>query len=275
MGKRFNFERRPADFYPTPKAAVLPLIPFLRASRFRTFAEPCAADGDLVRHLEEFGLHCAYQGDIRTGQDALARDHYGAPVITNPPYRYPTDRPHTRRLLHDLIEHFLGTVSAAPFWLLIDLDWVATLQAVPYLPYCSDIVIIGRVRWIEGSKYDGKDNYGWFRFDCRHNGATAIHRRGEEAALRAGACEQCGRPYQPQRSSARFCSPACKQHAYRKRLSVTDSVTPAPTEVFRYVRHADVPRFTAEGWQATPAPDGTHDGEYSVLMRRVNRDDDV
>jgi hypothetical protein len=33
MGKRSNFERRPADFYPTPKAAVLPLIPFLRASR--------------------------------------------------------------------------------------------------------------------------------------------------------------------------------------------------------------------------------------------------
>jgi hypothetical protein len=31
MGKRSNFERREADFYPTPRAAVLPLIPFLRA----------------------------------------------------------------------------------------------------------------------------------------------------------------------------------------------------------------------------------------------------
>ena len=188
------------------------------------------------------------------------------------------DRPRTRRLLHDLIEHFLGIVPAAPFWLLIDLDWVATLQAVPYLPHCSDIVIIGRVRWIEGSKYDGKDNYGWFRFDCRHNGATAIHRRGEEPALRAGVCEQCGRPYQPQRSSARFCSPACRQRAHHKRLSVTLSVTPTPStaieasdasEVFRYVRHADVQRFMAKGWKPLPALDGTHHGEYSVLMRRI------
>ena len=56
MGKRSRLERRPADFYPTPKAAVLPLIPFLRASGVRSFAEPCAGDGDLIRHLEEFGF---------------------------------------------------------------------------------------------------------------------------------------------------------------------------------------------------------------------------
>ena len=29
MGKRSNFERREADFYPTPRAAVVPLIPHL------------------------------------------------------------------------------------------------------------------------------------------------------------------------------------------------------------------------------------------------------
>jgi hypothetical protein len=29
MGKRSNFERREADFYPTPRAAVVPLIPYL------------------------------------------------------------------------------------------------------------------------------------------------------------------------------------------------------------------------------------------------------
>ena len=56
---------------------------------------------------------------------------------------------------------------------------------------------------------------------------------------------------------------------------MTSSVTPAPApdtdwisdflEVFRYVRHADVPRFTAEGWELLPALDGTHHGEYSCL----------
>jgi hypothetical protein len=30
MGKRSNFERREADFYPTPRAAVVPLVPHLR-----------------------------------------------------------------------------------------------------------------------------------------------------------------------------------------------------------------------------------------------------
>ena len=54
MGKRSNFERREADFYPTPRAAVVPLIPYLRC--IRSFAEPCAGNGALVRHLEEFGL---------------------------------------------------------------------------------------------------------------------------------------------------------------------------------------------------------------------------
>ena len=86
MGKRSNFERREADFYPTPREAVLPLIPYLR--EIRTFAEPCAGAGDLVRHLEEFGLSCVYAGDIRNGQDALAIDNYGQIdcIITNPPY---------------------------------------------------------------------------------------------------------------------------------------------------------------------------------------------
>ena len=29
MGKRSNFERNPRDFYPTPKEAVIPLLPHL------------------------------------------------------------------------------------------------------------------------------------------------------------------------------------------------------------------------------------------------------
>ena len=41
--------------------------------------------------------------------------------------------------------------------------------------------------------------------------------------------------------------------------------------MFRYVRHAEVPRFTAEGWELLPALDATHHGEYSVLMRRVEQ----
>ena len=138
MGKRSNFERIPRDFYPTPHAAVPPLIPHLRG--VRTFAEPCCGDGALVRHLESFGLRCVYAGDIATGQDALALDTYGDAdaIITNPPY--------TRELMHRLIAHFQ---RIAPTWLLIDYDWSATKQAAPYMPHCSDIVILPRLKWFE------------------------------------------------------------------------------------------------------------------------------
>jgi hypothetical protein len=241
----------------------------------RTFAEPCCGDQALVRHLEARGLRCVYAGDIATGQDALACDHYGAAdaIITNPPY--------TRELMHALIEHFQRIV---PTWLLLDSDWASTRQAVPFLPRCSDIVTIGRVKWIEGSKHTGKDNHAWYRFDIRHKSGPVFHGRGqgEMTPSRTGVCEQCGKRYELQRSSSRFCSPACRQRAHHKRLSVTLSVTLAPTpntpiepsdssEVFRYVRHADVPRFAAEGWELLPALDGTHHGEHSVLMRRVER----
>jgi hypothetical protein len=268
MGKRSNFERREADFYPTPQAAVEPLIPYLRG--IRSFAEPCAGDGALVRHLEEFGLRCVYAGDIRSGQDALALDQYGAAdaIITNPPY--------TRNLMHRLIAHFQRIL---PAWLLLDSDWASTRQAAPFLPCCSDIVAIGCVKWIEGSKHTGKDNHAWFRFDIRHKSGPTFHARDQSEVIpsrRTGVCEQCRKPYEPRRSTSRFCSETCRQRAHRNRVSVTVSVTPAPSEsseVFRYVRHADVQKFTAEGWELLPALDGTHHGEYSALMRqRVEQD---
>jgi hypothetical protein len=217
MGKRSNFERREADFYPTPRAAVLPLIPYLRG--IRSFAEPCCGDGALVRHLESFGLRCVYSGDIRSGQDALAVGLYGAAdaIITNPPY--------TRAVMHRLIEHFQ---RISPTWLLLDSDWASTRQAAPFLPCCSDIVAIGRVKWIEGSQHTGKENHGWFRFDARHSSGPVFHGRGQGEMIpsgRAGICEQCRKLNEPQRSSSRFCSQACKQRTYRKRLTVTSSVT--------------------------------------------------
>jgi hypothetical protein len=50
MGKRSDFQRKPRDFYPTPFAAVEPLIGHL-PRKFK-FSEPCAGDGQLCRHLE-------------------------------------------------------------------------------------------------------------------------------------------------------------------------------------------------------------------------------
>jgi hypothetical protein len=213
MGKRSNFERRAADFYPTPYAAVPPLIAHLRG--IRDFAEPCCGDGALVRHLESYGLRCVYAGDIRGGQDALAVHDYGAidAIVTNPPY--------TRELMHRLIAQF-GRI--APTWLLLETDWASTKQAAPFLPSCSDIVAIGRLKWIAGSKHTGKDNHAWYRFDSQHESGPVFHAQGS-APSRATRCEQCGKPYAPHRSDSRTCSDACRQRAYRERLNRNADVT--------------------------------------------------
>ena len=113
MAKRSDFEPRENDFYPTPFEAVPSLIPYLRG--IRTFAEPCAGEGDLIRHLESFGLTCVYAGDITTGQDALARASYGEidAIVTNPPFSRKSIP-----LLRRLIVHFQ---NIAPTWLLLRL----------------------------------------------------------------------------------------------------------------------------------------------------------
>ena len=216
MGKRSSYERHEDDFYPTPRKPVLPLIPHLRG--VRRFAEPCAGDGALVEHLEAFGLRCVYRGDIRTGQDALARDNYGPAdaIITNPPY--------ARKLMHRLIVHFQ---TIAPTWLLLESAWPNTWQAEPFMPSCSDIVAIGRVKWIPDTKSNGTEDFAWCRFDARHNAGPVFHwlTDGLPGRRRRCAWEGCGKSYVPQRTSSRYCSDGCRIRAFRQRLRVAVSVT--------------------------------------------------
>jgi hypothetical protein len=106
MGKRSNFERREADFYPTPRAAVVPLIPYLRGRGIRAFAEPCAGDGALVGISK--GSACAVSmpatfATVRMNSTLrCGRLHHHESIPS------PRDRPFlTGRLLHALINHFL------------------------------------------------------------------------------------------------------------------------------------------------------------------------
>lgn len=154
MGKRSEFERVEKDFYRTiDKRAVLALEPHLR---HEDFAEPCSGDMDLVDALIEKGYHCAWESDITRGTDALSLENVGGAscIITNPPW--------TRSILHPMIDHF---ISIAPYcWLLFDSDWAHTKQSKPYIKYCTDIVSVGRLIWMPGTKTSGKDNCAWYRF---------------------------------------------------------------------------------------------------------------
>jgi hypothetical protein len=153
MGKRSSFKRRAQDAYDTPADAVEPLLSHLMAAT--RFIEPCKGNDHLVRHLSASGHECVGAYDLPTD----ARDHRyridGATrFITNPPW--------TREILHPII---VNLSDQLPTWLLIDFDWLATQQSAPFLARLRKVVVIGRVRWIPDSLYDGKDNSAWMLFD--------------------------------------------------------------------------------------------------------------
>lgn len=160
MGKRSTFERVPRDFYPTPHAAVAPLLPYLPTQT--RFCEPCAGDGRLIDHLVSAGHVCAaawdvepLRGDIDC-QDATTRQIGNIDCfITNPPW--------SRNLLHRII---VNLSSQAPTWLLFDADWAHTRQSAPYIGLLRKIVSVGRVKWIPDTPFTGKDNCCWYLFDA-------------------------------------------------------------------------------------------------------------
>jgi hypothetical protein len=169
LGKRSDYERKPRDFYPTPLAAVQPLIAHL--PRSFNFAEPCAGDGRLITHIESLHNSCSCtwasdiepQGDNIDELDALELSETHVVdcdiIITNPPWE------RTKKsgfLLHSMIEHFS---DLRPTWLLFDADWSYTLQSSTLIKRCQKIVTVGRVKWIEDSAGTGKDNAAWYLFD--------------------------------------------------------------------------------------------------------------
>jgi hypothetical protein len=54
---------------------------------------------------------------------------------------------------------------ALPVWLLLDHDWIANQAAAPHVSRISQIVQLGRVRWIAGSKGNGSANLLWLQFE--------------------------------------------------------------------------------------------------------------
>jgi len=172
MGKRSDFVRIARDYYPTPVNAVLPLLPHLTEGT--KFAEPCAGDSRLVKHLESFGHKCVMAIDIEPQDESVDQlDIFdlqwtsGADMfITNPPW--------DRKILHPLIIHLS---DIAPTWLLFDADWVHTKQSAEYMPRLKKIVSIGRVKWIEDSKMTGKDNCAWHLFDVNNKEETKFYGR--------------------------------------------------------------------------------------------------
>jgi hypothetical protein len=92
--------------------------------------------------------------------------------ISNPPFwGRPPD-------LHPLI---VNLSDQAPTWLLMPGDWLFNRSSAPLMPRLRRIVAIGRVKWIEGSPFTGKDNCAWMLFDRPADERTEIVFIGRES----------------------------------------------------------------------------------------------
>lgn len=178
MGKRSNFIRVKNEYYRTfdPRACA-PLGPLLQHYGASDYAEPCCGLGDLIWQLKGLGLKCLARYDINPRRPGIpfgdARtlskaDLNGAGnIISNPPWLRP--------ILHALIARFAAMV---PTWLLFDADWLHTKQSAPFMDFCTDVLSVGKLRFLPCTNQDGKDNCAWYRFDREAAGQpTVFHGR--------------------------------------------------------------------------------------------------
>jgi hypothetical protein len=161
-----KFPRAAGDFYPTPREAVVPLYPHVVRDN-TLFAEPCYGDGSLADHLIGMGLKCVARGDLNDDSKKDARlwskrdfDQAGV-VVTNPPWEAQL-----------MMEIMWRQSDFLPSWFLIYSDWLFTHQSHDLMRMrCTDVVPIGRLKWIKGSKSVGFDNCCWVRMWAGKTGA--------------------------------------------------------------------------------------------------------
>lgn len=187
MGKYSDLPRNERDWYATPMKATLPLIHFLRGQYF-TFIEPFCGDGKLIQNLESGqGLTCCYASDIEPQFENLFFKRFpmkkhdyridytnivndNTVFISNPPWL------NTPKSGYQLNEIVLYLIQYAPVWFLLDGNMMFNLRAQVLMKHCSDVIPVGRVKWIEDSKYTSKENVAWYRFQSKPT-LTIFHER--------------------------------------------------------------------------------------------------
>ena len=88
-------------------------------------------------------------------------------MITNPPF--------TKEVFHDAIEHFTGILNIDCWWLMSS-DWLFNKGSAKMVDkYVTDVVAIGRMKWIPNSKMSGKDNMIWLKTSLEKDGPTRFH----------------------------------------------------------------------------------------------------
>lgn len=161
MGRRSDFEKIPkGKYYTWDERAGIALRPFIEEGA--TCIEPCAGSGDLIDQIKYLNWQRA--SDIEptkdhieqknalsyTNEDLIGIDY----IVTNPDW--------DRKFLHPAIEHF---ASKIPTWFLIDAPWLFNKSSGYYVnKYLTDVVPIGRLKWIRNTTMSAKDDCIWACF---------------------------------------------------------------------------------------------------------------
>jgi hypothetical protein len=231
--QRHPHAERGDDLYETPAVAVAAL---LRVERIpHRIWEPCCGPGAIVHALREAG-HDVYATDLVNYGDEPA-DRYGRDflkettlppgvemILTNPPFK--------NTLAEKIIARALELCPRVI--MLLRLAFYESERRRPILEgrglariyvFRKRLPMMHRANW-NGRKANSGMAFAWFVWDREHRGLPVVRRISWESEdpiepQRTATCTICGTPYQPRRSDSRYCTDACRQRAYRERLSVT------------------------------------------------------
>ena len=181
MSKRTpGLPQRPRGFWPTPREAVVPLIPYLPPRA--PYGEPCAGDGAMIGHLADLWPdgRCVWASDLAPqAPDIEELDvadidpdlAYEVQLwITNPPW------PVGGKRGDPALSIIRQLTAIAPTWALLPWDFAANAYFREVAPMCAEIVPIGRVSWL-GNGTGGKDNCAWYRFDALNRHPATVRAR--------------------------------------------------------------------------------------------------
>lgn len=170
-----GYERREADFYPTPEWVTLALVPHLPRSPDSIW-ECAVGDGHMLDPLSK--TFSVFGSDLRFGNDflmgrVLPWDGIDA-IITNPPYERATE----------FIEHALRLMEpvGGMVAMLLRTDFDHAKSRAHLFRDCpafaKKVVLTKRIMWFEpepGAK--GKSpsfNHAWYIWDWQHDGPPTL-----------------------------------------------------------------------------------------------------
>lgn len=178
MSGQLDYDRKEADFYPTPPENVdcLHLVEPLNGT---VWWEPACGEGHISKRIMELTGETVFSTDLhdrgfgRTGIDFLAMAGTSpniTGIITNPPYGDLAEE-FIRHAL-EIMERVEGKVA---MFLRNEYDCGKERRSLfAQHPFAHKIIVTKRPRWIEGSKGSPRHNYAWYVWDFAHQGGAYI-----------------------------------------------------------------------------------------------------